>query len=282
MNKKMNTSGCACISATLLLLQCWLLHRRRPTSWRESRKNIDADGPEINPFLTHDSSALVHILWQLICGNDAKSCLNKECRATNGQGDDDDEMGVLSGHMIIDCVFLFFDWCAVQFKCILRWVGSVLPSGQFNPRSSCWLLIRLARAWNFKWGANNVAVPLCYLSFAVSRCSFVSDGRRSELTKSIPAASQHLCEYRRVIMYHLHNLRTRSLILLHPTPSLSSPLNEWREKTRKLTSNRTLRKWRINIGDVTRLFCCTARNNSRILAKRVVLGQSTDSERDWQ
>lgn len=81
-----------------------LLHRRRPTSWRESRKNIDSDGPEINPFLTHDSSALVHILWQLICGNDAKSCLNKECRATNGQGDDDDddEMVVLSAHMIID------------------------------------------------------------------------------------------------------------------------------------------------------------------------------------
>lgn len=152
----------------------------------------------------------MHILWQLICGNDAKSCLNKECRA-NGQGDDDGG-SPLSWHMIIDCAAAssIDEQLKGDFKCILHWVaGDILFCLLVNRRSCSY-------AWREREISNEVQITLLF-RFVIFCFVFDALGRRRELTKSILAASQHLCEYLRVIMYHLHNLRTRSLILLRPT-----------------------------------------------------------------
>lgn len=54
------------------------------------------------------------------------------------------------------------------------------------------VLGRLARAWNFKWGANNVAVSLCYLSLS---CLVDAKWRKVFLKHHRPQkfSSGHLC-----------------------------------------------------------------------------------------
>lgn len=172
--------------------------------------SIARGSEEIWPKLTHSSRMIrvhIHSLAALICWIDAKSCLNKECSrcwssssyyscaaaafyVADGQGDDDDYRLVL--------LLTGLDWL---------WLMLNLGWEQLDDRDWVWrrtdglpaclpgwfsVLGRLARAWNFKWGANNVAVSLCYLSLS---CLVDAKWRKVFLKHHRPQkfSSGHLC-----------------------------------------------------------------------------------------
>lgn len=102
-------------------------------------------------------------------------------------------------------MMMIIGWCC----CWLAWLWLTLNLGweQLDDRDWVWrrtdgllaclpgwfsVLGRLARAWNFKWGANNVAVSLCYLSLS---CLVDAKWRKVFLKHHRPQkfSSGHLC-----------------------------------------------------------------------------------------